>query len=63
MQGIRGLMSLFMVIVIGVACAGWSWAGLKALPTMGASRAALAACAACALGGLALLWRPRPDES
>jgi MYXO-CTERM domain-containing protein len=60
MNAIRILLSLFMVVLIGVATTGWIWVGgHQPGSESAASRVVLSVCILAGLVGLAALWRRR----
>ena len=62
MNLIRSIMSVFLVILIGLAVAGWVWAGGQPSPKMEGARFVLALCGLAAMGAIALLWREKPER-
>jgi hypothetical protein len=57
MNLIRSVMSVFLLIVLGLAVAGWVWAGEQ--PTTYVStggRVAVSLCGLAAVGALGLIW-------
>jgi ammonia channel protein AmtB len=58
MNAIRGLISVFILILIALEVAGWVWAGGQPTFQMQAgSRVALTCCALAGVVGLIALWR------
>lgn len=63
MNVVRLAISLFIVLLIGVATRGWIWTGgHQPAAQAAASRVVLALCVAAGLVGLAALWRRRPTR-
>ncbi len=57
MNLIRSVMSLFLLVVLGLAVAGWIWAGKQ--PTTyvcTGGRIAVTLCGLVAVGALGLIW-------
>ena len=60
---IRAAISTFIVILIGIAGAGWIWTGAHQAPADAlGSRVVLGLAVAAGLVGLRMLWR-RPEGS
>ena len=62
MNLIRSLMTFVMLIVLGVAVAGWLWSADLPSPKLEGARIALGLCALMAAGAVALLWREKPTS-
>ncbi|HET7217083.1 MAG TPA: hypothetical protein VFJ02_03510 [Vicinamibacterales bacterium] len=63
MNAVRIAISLFIVILIGVATTGWVWtAGHQPAAQATASRVVLTLCIVAGLVGLGALWRRRPTK-
>jgi hypothetical protein len=54
---IRALISLFILVVIALAIAGWLWAGSQPASQSAWARAALAGCVVAGVVGLVAIWR------
>jgi hypothetical protein len=60
MNVVRVAISLFILMLIGVAATGWIWAGRHQPPAQSiASRVVLTLCILAGIAGLAALWRSR----
>jgi hypothetical protein len=60
MNAIRLVISIFLVVLIGVATTGWIWTGRhQTAAQSAASRVVLTVCIAAGVLGLAVLWRTR----
>ena len=64
MRIVRIIFSLFVVIVLVIALAGWSWTSTHQPPSQAlASHIVLAATVLAGCGGLLALWNRRRDRS
>jgi hypothetical protein len=60
MNLVRIAISVFILVLIGVAATGWIWAGSHQPAAQStASRVVLTACILAGVVGLAAIWRPR----
>jgi hypothetical protein len=60
MNLVRIAISVFILVLIGVAATGWIWTGShQAAAQSTASRVVLTACILAGVVGLAAIWRPR----
>ena len=60
MKIVRALISVFLLVLIGVAGTGWVWTGRhQTAAQSAASRVVLSVCIAAGVLGLAVLWRTR----
>lgn len=60
MNAIRLVISIFLVVLIGVATTGWIWTGRHQSAAQSvASRAVLTLCILAGVAGLSILWRRR----
>lgn len=58
MSGIRAAISLFIVLLLVAAAAGWMWTGEHQPPDQAlASRLVLGVSALAGIGGLVAIWR------
>ncbi len=57
MNAIRVSISLFIVLLIAIAIAGWRWAGAQPVHPSLWGRAALAGSVVAGIVGLVALWR------
>lgn len=63
MNAVRLAISLFIVVLIGVATRGWIWTGShQPAAQAAASRVVLALCIAAGIVGLGALWLRRPTR-
>jgi hypothetical protein len=63
MNAIRIGISLFLVVLIALAVAGWLWAGGLPSPKAEGARVALAGCGLAGVVGLVMVWRRRTDTN
>jgi hypothetical protein len=62
MNAIRGVMTVFMLVILVLALLGWRWsAGLPSPRQLGA-RVALGLVVVASCGGLGLIWRAKPRD-
>jgi hypothetical protein len=63
MNIVRTVISMFLLLLIGIAASGWLWAG-RNLPAAQATggRVVLTLCICAGIVGLVALWRPRPTQ-
>ena len=58
---VRLAISVFILVLIGVAATGWIWAGShQSAAQSTASRVVLTACILAGIVGLMAIWRARP---
>jgi hypothetical protein len=62
MNLIRSLISVFILVLFGLAIAGWNWAGSLPSPKLEGARAVLGICGVAAIGSLVLLWRVKQPQ-
>ena len=63
MNVVRIAISLFILVLIGVATSGWIWTGSHQPAAQStASRVVLTLCIVAGAVGLAALWRPKPSR-
>jgi hypothetical protein len=60
---VRIVISVFLVVLIGVAVSGWVWTGGHQPPAQSAaSRIVLTVCIVAGVVGLTVIWRVRPTR-
>jgi hypothetical protein len=60
---VRAAVSLFVLVLIGVAGTGWVWVGShQGAAQAAASRVVLSLCIVAGIVGLTALWRGRPSR-
>jgi len=63
MNAIRTVISVFLLILAGLAVAGWIWSSSLPVDKMWGARAVLGLCCAASLGALALLWSVKQPQA
>ncbi len=62
MNLVRSVITLFLLVLLTLAAAGWTWAGNQPPEKMYGARAVLGVCAFAAVGSIVLLWTARKPE-
>lgn len=60
MNLVRSIISVFLVALLALSVAGWSWAGGQPFRSMVGARVVLAICGLASAGCLGLLWTAKP---
>jgi len=63
MNAVRSVISVFLLILLALAVAGFVWAGGQPSPKREGARVALTLCGLLSVGSMALLWRPQPQAA
>ena len=63
MNAVRGAMTVFLLVIVGLIILGWRWSADLPSPKIEGARVALGITAVAACGGIVLIWRAKPRKS
>jgi hypothetical protein len=63
MNAVRGVMTLFLLVIVCLSIMGWRWSARLPSPKIEGARVVLVLTAAAACTGMVMIWKHNPRKA